>query len=104
MKLSERMMWIFAILVLLCGLPLFFLDKESPDPAAGHALAGMAALFLGAFGLCLAWNALETGEINVQHFHYSRSGQPRRFMATVALILFAGCGALISAFWFLFFK
>ena len=104
MKLSERLKWIFAILFLLCGVPLFFLDKENPNPVAAHILAGMASLSLGGFALCLVWNALETGEIKLQHFHYSRRSQPRRFTATVALILIAGCSTLITAFWFLFFK
>lgn len=104
MNLSARLQWIFAVLVLLCGMPLLFLDKEGPNAAHGYLLAGMATLFLGAFGLCLAWNSLETGEIKIQHFRYNRSSQPRRFMATVALILISACGTLITAVWFLFFK
>ncbi len=86
MRLSDRLKWAFAILFLLCGISLLFLDKENPDPAAGYVLAGMATLSLSGFGRCLAWNALETGEIKLQHFHYSRRRQPRRFAATVILI------------------
>ncbi len=104
MKLSGRLTWIFAILFLLAGAPLLFLDRENPDPTVAPAMAGMASMFLGGFALCLAWNALERGEINVQHFHYNRKSQPRRFMATVTLILLAGCGTIISSIWFLFFK
>ena len=95
------MKWIFAILFLLCGVPLFFLDKHNSDPTAA---AGIASLFLSGFTLCLAWSALETDEIKLQHFKYSRRSQPRRFMATIALILVAGCGTLVTSFWFLFFK
>lgn len=104
MRLSERLKWIFAGLFLLCGVPLLFLDQENPDPTAAHALAGSAVLFLGGFALCLAWNAWETGVINIQHFNFSRAGQPRRFTATVAVILLAGCSTITTAFWFFFFK
>jgi hypothetical protein len=104
MKLSERMKWIFAILFLLCGVSSFFLDKHNSDPATAHILAGIASLFLSGFTLCLAWSALETDEIKLQHFQYRRRSQPRRFMATIALILIAGCGTLVTSFWFLFFK
>lgn len=97
-------MWLFAILFVLCGVPLLFLDRKDPDPTAAHALAGTAVLFLGAFALCLAWSAWEKGVLDIQHFHYTRAGQPRRFAATVGLILLAGCGAIVTAIWFFFFK
>lgn len=104
MRLSERLKWIFAILFVLCGIPILFVDIDAPDSSAGHLLAGIAALLLGGFGLCLAWSAWETGTIRLQHFNYSGAGQPRRFMGTVLLILAAGCGTLAAAVWFLFFK
>lgn len=104
MRLSERLTWIFAALFVTCGVPLLFLDSENPDPSVVYVLAGMATLFLGGFGLCLAWSAWEAGRINLQHFNYSRAGQPRRFAATIIVILLAGCGTLTTAVWFLFFK
>lgn len=104
MKVSRTLQWIFAALFLLCGIPLLFLDRDNPDPAAAQLLAGTAALFLGGFGVCLAWSAWEVGAIKLQHVNYTRAGEPRRFMATVAMIFLAGCGTLASAVWFFFFK
>lgn len=104
MRLSDRLKWLFAVLFLLGGLPLLFLDKDNPDPGLAHVLAGTATLCLGAFAVCLVWSAWQTGAINLQHFNYSRAGQPRRFLATLAVILLAGGGTIITAFWFFFFK
>lgn len=92
------------MLFVLCGVPLWFLDAGDPDPSAASMLPGLAALFLGGFGLCLAWSSWETGTIDLLHFNYSRARQPRRFVAVIALILVAACGTLVTAFWFLFFK
>jgi hypothetical protein len=103
-RLSERLLWAFAILFLLCGVPLLFLDREAPDPVFGNTLAGMAALFLGGFEVCLAWNALDTGEIKLQHFRCSRAAQPRCFAAAVVVILAAGLATLFTAVWFFFLK
>jgi hypothetical protein len=103
MTLAEGLMWVFAGLFLLSGLPLLFFDRDHPGPA-GQLLAGTATLSLGLFGICLAWSAWQSGVINLQHFNYSRAGQPRRFMATLAVILLAGCGTIVAAFWYLFFK
>lgn len=104
MRLSERLTWLFAALFVLCGAPLLFFDAEGPDASTPRVLAGVAALFLGGFGLCLAWSAWESGAIRLQHVNYSLAGQPRRFIATVMLILAAGCGTLAAALWVLLFK
>lgn len=104
MSVADRLKWTFAILFILCGVPLWFLDAGDPDPSAAAMLPGLAALFLGGFGLCLAWSSWETGTIDLLHFNYSRARQPRRFVAVIALILVAACGTLVTAFWFLFFK
>lgn len=104
MRPSERLTWLFAALFVLCGAALLFFDTESPDASAPQALAGVAALFLGGFGLCLAWSAWESRAIRLQHVNYSLAGQPRRFIATVMLIVAAGCGTLAAALWVLLFK
>lgn len=104
MRPSERLTWTFAILFVLCGVPLLFFDMDTQDPRAARALVGMATVFLGGFGVCLAWDAWQTGTVNLQHFRYSRARQPRRFAAAVLLILAAGCGTLAAAVWFLLFK
>lgn len=94
----------FAGLFLLFGVPLLFLDKESADQAIGMPLAGLAVLSLSGFAFSLAWHAWTTGQAKVQHFNYTRATQPYRFGATLVLILVAGTGTLITAFWVLFFK
>lgn len=103
MRLSNRLLWIFAALFLLCGLPLLFLDSENPD-SASKAVAGMAALSLGGFALSLAWNACESGGLQMLHFGYQRATQPRRFFATVAVLILAGCATVVAGIRFLLFQ
>lgn len=102
MRTSERLKWIFAALFVLCGLLLPFIDKG--DRKAGLLLPGLAALCLAGFALSLAYDAWETGAIKLPEFDYTREGQPRRFVATLVMIVAAGIGTLITALWFLFFK
>jgi len=104
MRLSERLQWTFATLFVLGGVALLLLGGEKADPAIARLIAGVATLFLGGFALCLAWNAWETGAVNVQHFRYSRASEPLRFAATVVMILLAGCVTIVAACWFLFLK
>jgi len=59
---------------------------------------------LGAFTLSLAWNAWTTGVLRLQHFNCTRAGAPRRFAGVLILILLAGVGTVIAAFWFWFFR
>lgn len=102
MKTSERFQWIFAAAFLLCGLPLVFIDKS--DVETGQFWAGLAVLFLALFAFCLAHTSWQTGDFKIQHFTYNRKDHPRRFMATLLMIVAAACGTLITALWFLFFK
>lgn len=104
MSAADRLKWIFATLFLLCGAPLLYLGTGNPDPSGKPLLPGLAALFLGGFGLCLAWSSWETGTIDLLHFNYSRAMQPRRFVVVIALVLVAACGTLVTAVWYLFFK
>lgn len=102
--MSERLKWIFAALFLACGAALLFLEARKPDPWAERLLAGAATLSLGAFVLCLAWNAWETGAVKLQQYSCTRGAQPLQFAAVLALVLAAGIGTLTTAVWFLFFK
>lgn len=104
MSMSERLKWTFAVLFVLCGLPLLFMDQDHPDPAAANLWGGTAALFLGGFVVCLAWSAWETGVIRLQHINYSRAAQPRRFMAAFCVLVLAGCVTITAGFWLLFVK
>lgn len=36
MRLPERLMWLFAILFLLFGIPMLFVDSDAPDPSTAH--------------------------------------------------------------------
>ena len=102
MKTSERLKWIFAALLVLCSIPLLFIDRSNRE--AGQLWAGFAALCLAGFAFSLSYSAWKTGAIGLRDFDYTRAGQPRRFMATMFMILSAGAGTLITAIWVFFFK
>lgn len=104
MKLPTRLKWVFAILFVASGAVLVLGDADAPRAGGPHLVAGVTTFFLGAFTVCLAWEAWTTGRISVQYFNYSRAAQPRRFRAAVMLVLAAGCGTLAAAGWFLFFQ
>ena len=92
--------WTFAVLFLLFGLPLFFLE----DPEWARRSAGMSTLWLGCFALAWARHAVATGQIKIQFSWIRRASQPLTFMATVLMLVIAGAGTIAAAIWALFFK
>lgn len=97
---STRLMWTFAALVLLFGLPLAVLE----DGGVQKTFAGLSTLSLGAFALAMAYNGMATGSITIQFSKVRRSAQPRTFWAAVGLVAVAGAGVIVAGIWFLFFK
>jgi hypothetical protein len=98
--LLRRLTWIFGGLFLLFGLPLVLSDSVDWQ----RFWAGLSTLCLAGFGLCLAGDALVTGQIRLQHSVIRRADRPWLFWAAVLLVAAAGIGVLITGLWFLFFK
>jgi hypothetical protein len=97
---TSRLVWVFAALFLLCGLPLLVVEQVSWV----RPLASLCMAFLGAFSLALAADAIRTGQLRVQGSVILYSRQPRLFWAALAVIALAGIGVLIGAVWAAFFK
>lgn len=97
---ASHLMWVFAGLFLVCGMPLFFVETESWK----RIWAGLSAMFLGSFALAFACDAVGRGRLKLQHSLVERSKQPRLFWAGVSVIAAAGFGVLVSAFWIAFVK
>jgi hypothetical protein len=97
-----RLTWTFAVLFVLCGLPLFVAEDE----AWRRWSAGLSTLSLGAFALAWARHAVAVGQIKLQHQHrwIRVANQPRTFWATVAMLVVTGTGVIVAAIWALFFK
>ena len=91
-KLHERLPWLFVALVLLLGLPLFLVE----DRELARRWAGLIAVCLAGFAFSITFSAWVTGEIKLKEFHYYRTRQPRRFYATLALLLLVGGATLVS--------
>lgn len=96
----DRLMWIFAGLVLVFGLPLLIIhDKSRALP-----FAGLSVLALGGFGLALAADGVRKGEIRLHPSVIRRADHPLVFWATIALVAAAGAGTIATAIWVFVFK
>ncbi len=94
----DRLMYLFAALFGLFGLPLVFLrDKE-----LAMTLGGLAMASLGCFAITMALGAIAKGEIGLQFTTVQRAARPRLFWAAVALVLGAGGGVAVGAGWLIF--
>jgi len=96
----DRLMWLFAGLFLLIGLPLFFVE----DVAWVRPLISLCVLSLGCFGLSMAADGMAKGTIRLQFSHIRRAAQPAAFWSAIALVAVAGVGSVITAAWAYFFK
>lgn len=96
----DRVMWVFAALFLLFGLPLFFVEDKSWQ----KALLGLSTLSLGGFALAMAGDGVLKGEIKFNLSLIKRRDQPVVFWLTVALVTAAGIATIITGIWALFFK
>ena len=95
----DRLMYLFAGLFGLFGLPLVMLR----DKGLAMTLGGLAMASLGCFALTLASGAVAKGEMGLQFSNIRRDRTPRLFWAAVTLIFAAGVGVLVGALWMIFF-
>lgn len=93
MKLHEFLHWIFAGLFVVIGVMMLVLGKDENS----RQWAGTAALCLGGFSLSLMWNAWVTGVINLRDFHYRRASEPKRFYATLLMLLVTGIVVVVTS-------
>ncbi|WP_170328941.1 hypothetical protein [Ruegeria arenilitoris] len=94
------LMWLFAALFVVTGLPLALTENEQWQRLWG----GTSALSLGLFAISMATDGLLRGQIRIHFSIIRRSSQPRLFFCAVALVLAAGTGVIIAAIWVIFFK
>lgn len=96
----NRLMWIFAGLFLLFGLPLFLVD----DKDWVRPLISLSCLSLGGFALAMAADGLVQGQIKFQFSLIKRQQQPYLYWASITLVFVAGVSVVITAIWAAFFK
>ncbi|MFA3920201.1 hypothetical protein [Ruegeria hyattellae] len=94
------LMWLFAALFVVTGLPLALTEDEQWQRLWG----GSSALSLGLFAILMAADGLVRGQIRINTSIVRRSSQPRLFFSVIALVLVAGIGVIIAAIWAIFFK
>ena len=95
-----RLMWLCGALFVLFGLPLAVIE----DTVWKHVSGGLSILFLSLFAFSMVGDGLVKGKIRLQFSWIYRATQPRAFWASIALVLCAGMGVMITAIWVLFFK
>ena len=96
----KRLIWTFAALFVLFGLPLYFVQ----DVVWRHIWGGSSTLCLGGFALALAFSAVTTGELRFQFTLIRRADQPRTFWSAVALVAVTGLVVIITGVWRIWLK
>jgi hypothetical protein len=96
----NRLMWIFAGLFLLFGLPLLLVE----DKSWVRVLISLSCFSLGGFALAMAADGLVRGKIKFQFSLIKRQQQPLTYWAAIGLVFAAGIGVIITAIWAAFFK
>ena len=94
------LMWLFAALFVVTGLPLALTENEQWQRLWG----GYSALSLGFFAISMAADGLLRGQIRIHFSIIRRSSQRRLFFSAIALVFAAGAGVVIAAIWAIFFK
>ncbi|WP_170517508.1 hypothetical protein [Ruegeria atlantica] len=98
--ISTYLMWVFAALFVVTGLPLALTEDEQWQRLWG----GSSALSLGLFALSMAADGLLRGQIRIHFSIIRRSSQSRLFFSAIALVFAAGAGVIIAVVWAIFFK
>jgi len=96
----KRLIWVFAALFVIFGLPLAVVEDQGLRRLCGS----LSLVGLGGFALCLAGDGLASGAIRWQFSLIERAKQPVAFWAAVAIVTLAGLGVLVAAAWAAFFK